>query len=504
MVQKVRVRFLAVATALLMFSCGGETELGTHPATGGQAAMAVLEEGDPDHIEGESFPGDQLVREAWTGDLDGMIQRRYIRALVVLSKTFYFYEKGRPYGITYESLKEFERDLNQKLGLGPEEQVHVLFIPVARDRLLPDLVEGFGDIAAANLTITTERSKLVDFSVPAGTGVKEIVVTGSRSPEIRDVGDISGQEVYVRRSSSYYESLERLNSKLRSEGKPSVRIREADESLEDEDILEMVNAGLVGMTIVDSHTAALWAETFDQIRPLPDVAISEDNAIGWAFRKNSPQLAKAVNDFGQTHKIGTAFGNILLRRYYGNAKRLRNAASEQEMAKMRLLTKLFQKYAGQYDFDWLMVTAQAYQESGLDQNVKSAAGAVGIMQVMPSTAEAEPISVDNVEEIEANIHAGVKILRYYADHYFSEPELDEMNRMLFSFAAYNAGPNRINRLRRRAAEQGLDPNIWFRNVELVAAKSIGRETVQYVSNIVKYYIAYKLAAEAGTQEPTGA
>lgn len=172
------------------------------------------------------------------------------------------------------------------------------------------------------------------------------------------------------------------------------------------------------------------------------------------------------------------------------------------MAKMRAMIDLFQKYAGQYEFDWLMVAAQAYQESQLDQNAKSAVGAVGIMQVMPSTAASAPISVKGVDDIENNVHAGVRILRHYADHYFMEPELDDVNRMLMAFAAYNAGPNRINRLRKRAAELGLNPNVWFRNVEEVVAKSVGREPVQYVSNVYKYYIAYKLA-RSGAERSEG-
>jgi membrane-bound lytic murein transglycosylase MltF len=457
-------------------------------------------EADPSQTEGETFLGGRLSRESWTGDLDGMIERRFIRALVVQSRTLYFYDQGQARGIAYEALSEFERTLNKSYGFGPAEYVHVVFVPVSRDRLLPDLVEGLGDIAVANLTITPERRQLVDFSIPTGEGVKEIVVSGPSSPVIETVSDLAGKEIHVRRSSSYYGSLQRLNLELRREGLPAITIREADENLEDEDILEMVNAGIIPLTIIDSHKATLWSEVFDDITVLPEVAISADNAIGWAFRKNSPKFAEAINAFIKPNRQGTLFGNTLLRRYYQNSAWIHDVTSDQEMEKYRSVVGLFQKYAEEYDFDWLMITAQAYQESRLDPGARSAVGAVGIMQVMPSTAEADPISVKGVEGLEANIHAGVKILRYYSDQYFDEPELDDLNRMLFSFAAYNAGPNRINRLRRRAAEQGLDPNVWFRNVELLVAKSVGREPVTYVSNVFKYYLAYKLAAEASNSQ----
>ena len=141
------------------------------------------------------------------------------------------------------------------------------------------------------------------------------------------------------------------------------------------------------------------------------------------------------------------------------------------------------------------MAAQGYQESRLDQNAKSPVGAVGVMQVMPSTARDKNVGIPNIEEIDANIHAGTKYLRFMTDRYFDDPDIDTLNRGLFSFAAYNAGPAKVSKLRKEAAKMGLDPNVWFRNVEIVAAKRIGRETVQYVSNIFKYYLAYRYISE---------
>ena len=496
---------LLLSCVLLAISCGGR-EAGdpvlTQPATGGQVDLANIPGVDQEQIDGESFPGELRLREAWKGDLKGMVRRRYIRALVVQSKTFYFFDKGQAHGITYEGLREFENVLNKQLRLRPARQVHVLFIPVSRDKLLSGLAEGLGDIAAANLTITAERRKQVDFTTPIKTGVKEIVVTGPRSPKINQVRDLSGQEVYVRRSSSYYESLHKLNQQFRAQGISPVKIREAEENLEDEDILEMVNAGLVGITVIDNHKAGLWASIFTGIKLNNRAAIGESGEIAWAFRKNSPQLRKALNGFVKTHKEGTLFAGVLTKRYFQDTKWIKNATSEQEIAKMRSIVNLFQKYAKQYDFDWLMVAAQAYQESGLDPSAKSRVGAVGIMQVMPRVAESPPISIKQVQRLENNVHAGVKILRHYRDTYFNEPQLDDFNRTLLCFAAYNAGPTRISTLRKRAARQGLNPNVWFGNVELVVAKSVGREPVRYVSNVMKYYVAYKLAREAPQRSAT--
>jgi len=366
---------------------------------------------------------------------------------------------------------------------------------VARDQLLPALLEGRGDIAAANLTITPERSKQVDFSDPFGTGVKELVVSGPASPEITRLGDLSGKEVHVRKSSSYYQSLRKLNERFEGQGKSTVKLVAADENLEDEDLLEMLNAGLIPLIVMDSHKATFWNQIFDKITVHEDVAVASEGKIAWAFRKNSPELAAVVNEFVKKNKAGTLMGNILLKRYLKSTDYIENSTSEAEIEKFRQTIDYFKKYGDQYGFDYLMIAAQAYQESQIDQSKKSAAGAIGVMQLLPSTAADNNVNIPDIHDMQNNIHAGTKYLRFIADRYFTDDGIDAQNRLLLSFAAYNAGPAKIAKLRNEAAAQGLDPSKWFRNVELVTAKRIGRETVQYVSNIYKYWIAYSMIVE---------
>ena len=421
-----------------------------------------------------------------------MIRKRRIRVLVVYSKTFYFVDRGRQLGASYDMARAFEDDLNRRLGTG-HLKVQAVFIPVSRDELFPGLVEGRGDIAAANLTITEERRKQVDFSDPVNTGVDELVVTGPASPPIRSVQDLAGQEVFVRKSSSYHESLLRLNAELQQAGKPAVRLKLAPETLEDEDLLEMVNAGLVRFVVVDSFKAELWVQIFPKIQLRPDVAVRTGGEIAWAFRKNSPKLSAAVNRFVATHKKGTAFGNQVFSRYLRSTKYVRNALQPEELAKYERTVALFRKYGDAYDFDALMLTAQGYQESQLDNQRRSRAGAVGVMQVLPTTGK--QMQVGDVRQLDPNIHAGVKYLRFMTDRYFKDAPMEPMDKMLFAFASYNAGPAKISRLRTEAKQAGLDPNVWFNHVERIAAKRIGRETVQYVSNIFKYYVAYWLLDE---------
>jgi membrane-bound lytic murein transglycosylase MltF len=441
----------------------------------------------------------------WTGDLDGMIKRRVIRVLTVYSKTFYFLDKGTERGATHDIFRLFEDDLNKKLAKEKKQKhlkVQAMFIPVARGDLLPALAAGKGDIAAANLTITEERQKLVDFSSPVYPNVSELVVSGPASPAVSSVDELAGREVFVRKSSSYYESLVALNRRFATEKKPAVIIKEAPEALEDEDLIEMVNAGLIPLIVVDKHKADFWKQIFPKIKVHDGVAARTGGDTAWAIRKGNPQLKAALDDFLVRHGKGTTAGNTILMRYLKNAKYVKDAASESERKKFLDLVHYFQKYGDKYDVDWLLMGAQGYQESQLNQAARSKVGAIGVMQVMPGTGK--ELGVGDINEVEANIHAGIKYMRWMIDHYYDKEPMTKLDKALFAFASYNAGAGRISQLRKEAAKRGLDPNVWFHNVEYVAAEKIGAETVTYVANIYKYYIAYNLIMGARAEKEKAA
>ena len=437
----------------------------------------------------------------WTGDLDGMIERRSIRVLTVNSKTTYFIDKGVLRGTAVEYGRLFEDELNRKLAAekklkNKNLKVRLVFIPVRRDELLPGLVAGKGDIAAAGLTITPESQKLVDFTTAGMSNVDEVVVSGPASPNVASLDDLSGNEVFVRKSSSYYESLVALNRKLAAAKQPPVLLKAAPETLEDEDLIEMLNAGLVPLIVVDKHLAEFWKQIFPQITVHGDVAVRTGGEIAWAIRKGTPQLKAQLDDFAKRHKVGTSTGNQLMTRYLKNVKYVKNAASAQERKKFLDLVSYFKKYGDQYDVDWILMAAQGYQESQLNQNAKSAVGAIGVMQVMPATGK--DMKVGDITKTETNINAGIKYMRWMIDNYYGDAPMTPLDKALFAFASYNAGAGRISQLRNEATKRGLDPNVWFHNVEYVAAEKIGQETVTYVSNIYKYYIAYRLVLESQT------
>jgi membrane-bound lytic murein transglycosylase MltF len=437
--------------------------------------------------------------EKWYGDFDGMAERHLIRALVPYSKTFYFLDRADQRGLTYELLRKFEGYVNQELER-KTLKIRLVVIPTKRDRLIPGLVEGLGDIAAGNLTITPERQERVDFSAPYLKGVDEILVTGPVAASVKTIDDLAGREIHVRASSSYYESLKDLNTEFKKAGKKPMQLVLADEYLEDEDLLEMMNAGLVPMIVIDSHKGRFWSQIFRDLTLHPDIKFRTNGQIAWAIRKDSPQLKAVIDAFMESHKKGTLMGNILFKRYLQNTKWVRNALSDQELQRFREAIEFFKLYSNRYNFDWLMIAALAYQESRIDQSKISPTGAIGVMQVLPSTARDPNVNIPNIERMENNIHAGVKYLRFINDQYFEKEPMDELNKMLFTFASYNAGPARVARLRRESQKTGLDPNMWFRNVEIIAARRIGRETVQYVSNIYKYYTAYRLIVAKDQQK----
>ncbi len=468
-----------------------------HPTVAQEGAQQVLRGQAEAPVTDADVPSSILPsNDIFTGDLDGIRERTRIRILVPFSKTFYFIDRGGAQaGATYEMGKEFGAWL-KKQEKAKGRGISVVFVPTRRDELFSGLVEGRGDIAAGNLTITDKRSEIVDFAHPLATGAREILVTAPNAPAISSLDDLVGQEIFARPSSSYYEHLKAMNVQRAAAGKPEFTLTAIDEDLEDEDILEMVNADLLPWGVVDEHKAKIWAHAFDKIKLRPDIVIHEGGEIAWAIRKNSPQLKSVVDKFADTHKFGTTFGNILKNKYAKGLAPVKAATSKEERKKFEQLLGIFRGYGHEYKFDALMIAAQGYQESKLNQNARSHRGAVGIMQLLPSTAADPAINIKGIDKDAAkNIQAGVKYLRLLTEKYLNDPALDDKNRTLMAFAAYNAGPGNLRKFRKLAERSGLDPNLWFGNVEHAAAKIVGRETVDYVAHIYVYYVAYRLATE---------
>jgi len=498
----VALKPLAVFFLALLLACSGPQPGEDLPSeTGRSGSGSSVRGGDEPGLEGstEESENELLVRarETFRGDLPELRKRRLVRVLTSYSKSNFFHDGARPRGFEVELLRAWEKQLNE--GVKTYDRVRVVFVPTPFDRLLEDLRQGKGDVAAAGLTVTPERERLVEFTDPYIPKVKEVLVLHREQDDLPSLEALAGQRILVRSGSTYVTHFEALNRRLRESGTQPIEIVEADPRLVTEDLLELVNAGAIGMTAADHHIAEAWAEVLPDIRIRDDLVIHAEGSIAWAVREDNPLLLESLSAFVRKNKKGSLLGNVLFKRYYAASKWIGNPVSTAERAKLERHIAYFQKYAAKYDFDWLALAAQAYQESGLDQGKTSGAGAVGVMQIKPSTAADKWVQIADIHLLENNIHAGTKYLAFLRDRYFDDPAIDPAARVDFAWAAYNAGPARVRGLRKKAEARGLDPNKWFLNVEKIAAEEIGRETVDYVANINKYYVAYKLQYEANRQ-----
>ena len=441
-----------------------------------------------------ALPTDAYLKP-WQGDFDGMLEKRLVRVLAPYSRTFYFNELGRERGYAADLVRVVEKYLNTKLGkqLG-NRPLTFMIIPTTRDKILTGVAEGRGDIGV-NMGVSDARKQLVDFIVaPDGLPLAEVVLTGPKSPVISSVDDLSGKTVHTRPSSVYHEDLVLLNERFKKAGKPLVNIVAVPDALEDEDMMEMLNLGLFEVVIGNDMVANMWAPILPKVK-VNKTAVLRTGTMGWAVRKGSPLLQKAVME-AYVNAVQNTPKNLSdrLARYSGRVRQLQNPTGSADYKRFEDTLTLFKKYAAKYQFDPLMLAAQGYQESQLNQEARSPVGAIGLMQVMPATGK--ELNVGDITIADSNVHAGTKYMDQLISRELAGAHLDEVNRTLFAFAAYNCGPGNMAKLRKTAEARGLNPNVWFNNVEIVTAEKIGIETTLYVRNIYKYYVAYKLMADA--------
>lgn len=452
-------------------------------------AFAATEE--PEDFLDHSFYG--RLYTPFQGDLPEMQQRRLIRVLVSPSRTNFFFDGRQWRGLEYELLKNFETHLNR----GPQRKryiTHLTFMPRAFADIIPGLTRGHGDIGAAGLTITPEREQLVDFTLPYLSNINEVLVSDRNQPAPTRLEDLAGAKIVVVRGSSYASHVQQFNQGLLYRGLPPMEVIQAEPELEMEDLLEMVNAHLIRYTVADEHIASLWSEVLPNIRVQKKFIFHYNGQIGWAVRKNTPELKAALNTFIRSQaKPGKLLSNILYKRYFENTRWIRSPLKQTTIKRFHCYRSYFELFADFYDLSWSLLAAVAYVESGLDPHKKSPAGAVGLMQIKPSIGRM--LGITHITKPYNNIHAGAAYLAWLRDNYYNSPVYSIDDQINFTLAAYNAGPTRIRRLQREAKKAGLDPFKWFYNVELIARKRIGQETVNYVTKVRKTRTAIHLFTE---------
>ncbi|MCA9286689.1 MAG: lytic transglycosylase F [Phycisphaerales bacterium] len=476
------VTMLAMATPLVALALGGHSP--TCAATGIDADQSTAA---PDNTHAEDLIARLLVPQH--GDLPEMRKSGIVRVLVEPSPTRFFLGDRRLEGFEADLLRELEKQLQKGQPKG-DPPLRLVYIPMPLSDLLPALVEGKGDIAAAGLTVTAERTTKVAFTTPYLNSIDEVVVTSATiTPPIRRLEDLAGRVVHVPAGSSFEADLRELSEQFHARRLSPPEVRLAPEGIGVEDLLQMANRGVIECTVADSHVARAWAEVLPNVRVLDGVVLRRGGTIAWAVRRNAPKLLAAVNAFVATAQSGTKVGNILFRRYFQSDPSARRDSDKA----VRDFVRLAQRIAPTHGLDPYLLAAQAFRESRLDQSARSARGAVGVMQLRPSTAR--EMGVKDISTIESNVEAGALYLAWLRDKWFGEVADRPFQQANLVLAAYNAGPGRVRDWRRLAKRRGLDPDRWFGGVEMVAIEQGVGETVGYVRDVNRAYLVARLLAE---------
>lgn len=425
-----------------------------------------------------------------TGDLPEMLKIHQIRVLVAPSRSTYFLDDtGQPRGLDYELLKGWEKMLNAKRSKG-EPPVSLIFIPAIPSEVADGLREGRGDVAGLSL-ITPSREQEFAYTTPVFDNVQEVVVTRKGGYSLSRLEDLSGKEVYVIKGGAQMEGLETLNKQLRKQRLPKVKIVEAEPYVNHEALLEMLQAGIIPAVVVPDAFARLWSKVFKDLVIHEEIPVTSEVKAAWGVRKKNQKLLDSLNQaITSVLKNNKRAFEEGFNQYFRNTRWITNPFAEGSKS---TLVSHFEKEAAAFGLDWLQLMAQGFQESGLNPDARSPSGAVGIMQILPSTAEW--LGISNYMETGGNIRTGAKYMSMQMESFAKEPGVSPEDRFFFALAAYNAGPGRLGKYRKRARELGYNPDRWFGEVERVALRSGNLETTMYVRNIVNYTMAYKNAYE---------
>jgi membrane-bound lytic murein transglycosylase MltF len=418
------------------------------------------------------------------GDLDRVVKARYLRVLTTKNPYDYFVNHGEMKGVQYEMAREFVAELNRKYVKPGELKIAFEMIPLDFDQLMPMLNAGKGDIIAVGMTRTSQRDSRAAFTVPYQYADDVIVTRAELASQ-----PWRGKTFAVQKGSSYLEALSRG-------GKAEVRIQEAPANLNAENMMELVSLKGADYTLVNSYWAAKLSKRFSNLAVLNEKPFRKRVAIRWAVRKRSPRLLRELNAFIPKVRNGTLLGNTFGHKYFDDLSRLNSIYFDTAAQRISQYDAPLKKYAKEFGFDWRLLDAQCLQESRFDQGIVNPWGAIGLFQIKQATADEPYVDVGPIrgaENFDNNIHAGVKYLAWLKKSFFdSQKDLADEEKLRMMLAAYNAGPTRVQEAIAKAKEMGLDPNLWFRNVELAMLELGAPEPVIYVSEINKHYVGYVL------------
>ncbi len=436
------------------------------------------------------------VSNRYPASLATVVEKRYLRVLTSRNAFDFFVHQGHRGGYQFEMVEAFTRFLNERhVAGGGALEIQFELLPVPDDRMIPLLREGAADLIAARLTITPERAEQLRFSRSYQT-VDELVVTHDATAGVDSIEDLSGKAVAIRQGSSYHQSLLALDQEFRKAGRSPVQIEVLDGALATEKILQLVAARRYPYSVADSIVAERAIALHPQLRIVPGIALRRDGKLAWATQLPAKELEQEMNTFLARYKDQSLLGNLAIQKFFAADSELTRRLAEGGDSDLSPYDPLFKQYAAEFLLDWRLVAAMAHQESRFNPAARNASGAVGLMQIKPDTAREPYVDIPDIEGVEHasnNIEAGLKYLNWIKQRYFdSNADMRERDRLRMALAAYNAGPRTILRAQRHAPKLGLDPNRWFRNVELALLDLRKSEPVRYVSEINQRYLAYVL------------
>lgn len=429
----------------------------------------------------------------WAGSYDDMLRQRRVRLAVEYDRTLYFSNAGRPYGLAIEIARDLSKWLSSRHADKLQHQsLNVQIVPVPKGDTLLALSNDQADIALGQFHIEHLENAPTDLIIKSSAILlKEILVTGKDDRFTHQISSLDGLEVRAAYPESFYSGLKHWNNHLLAEGKSPIKLLTWPQGLEDEDMLQMVNAGLINAIFISDWKAVLWQSVLPNIMVHRDITFQNAGTIGWALNKSNADLAIDIESFVQEWVANDGMRSFRTDSFKSKLRALKNPTNEPDWSRFEKLWPIFEKYGKQFNLDPFMLAALGYQETGLIPVQTGMGGAVGVMQLMPSTGSS--MGVGDIHQVDANIHAAAKLMDVMLKQYFSDADFTTQNRTLFAIASYNAGPNAIAGLRKFAKNQGFNPDAWLGNVEIVAAEKLGVNVMTYVRNVFKYFVIYSYA-----------
>jgi membrane-bound lytic murein transglycosylase MltF len=421
-----------------------------------------------------------------------MIGRGEIRMAVPYDRTIYVNDKGVPRGLSVEVSKGFAKWVNTKYaGQLKGKPVSLKLVPTIAPELLNSLSSGRADIAIGDIGLYEPIPNSQHFIVKHANRVEqEVLLTGPSSPPLQKIADLSGQTVYGSRNTNFQKTFSSLNKELKRDGKLPVNLASPLGDLDDEDLLEMLNSGLISYVIVGDWKFKLWQSIYKNIVMHEDLSVQDSGWVGWVVRSNNRDLNDDLLDFYQSDNFVKSLTAFRQEDYKHHLKGLKDPIDKTVWVRFESMRPLFNRFGAQYKLNPLVLASLGFQETLLNQSAVSPVGAIGVMQLMPATGMS--LGVGDIHLLEPNIHGGADYMNQLISKYFPDAQFEGNNRSLFAVASYNIGPNNVAKARNRAKELGFDPNRWFGNVEFIATEHMGYEPMIYVRNVYKYYISYSL------------